>query len=158
MSPSGTNNSQSRRASRFALKRNRATGSCLRRHECHATASGPMRTATRRAVYVPKSIAHCIHALYRLCRHASKRTHAFSSIIVAIAPPPTGKLPIVGPTMPRGAKAIIGEGGREGKLEGGAGGDEASRGCCCWGRGQLRWRQRLCFTVGGGKKKKVVCR
>ena len=25
--------------------------------------------------------------------------------------------------MPRGAKAIIGEGGREGKLEGGAGGD-----------------------------------
>ena len=41
-----------------------------------------------------------------------------------------GKLPIVGPIMRRGAKAIIGEGGREGKLEGGAGGDGGGVGGC----------------------------
>ena len=41
-----------------------------------------------------------------------------------------------------GAKAIIGEGAGEGKLEGGAGGDGGKvwgcwAGCCCWGRSRV---------------------
>ena len=47
--------------------------------------------------------------------------------------------------MRRGAKAIIGEGGREGKLEGGAEGDGggvlgAAKGGEGGGRGQRQWR------------------